>query len=393
MSGYRIVDFTQVVSGPFAAMLLADQGAEVIKVEPLTGFGDMTRLPAFSKGGISAFYVNNNRGKKAVSLNLTTEEGRAIALELCGTADIVMQNFRPGAMDRLGLGYEAIKAINPNVVYCSISGFGPDGPYSARPVLDPVVQGLTGMISRQLNPHVPFPDLVRNLISDKSSALTAAQAITAAMLVRERDGIGQFIEVPMLDATMYFFWPDGMMDQTMLDDDASPGFLLSTIYNLTECADGHIVYFVASDPMRLSLFEALGHPEWGEDERFSSMTALSNEGNFAALGERLAGRFLEMTKAEALAAMIEHDVPCGPILDADEALADPQLAHNETMATWHHPTAGAIRQPRPAARFSETPAAVAEHASVRGQDNDEILASLGRSPGQIAALREAGAIE
>jgi len=262
----------------------------VIKVEPLVGMGDMTRLPAFAKGGLSAFYLNNNRGKRSIALDVTTDEGKAVLLELAGQVDIVMQNFRPGAVDRMGVGYEAVKAINPGVVYCSISGFGPTGPYADRPGLDPVIQGLTGMVSRQFNPEVPFPDLVRNLIADKSTALTVTQAITAALLVKEKTGAGQHVEVPMLDAAMYFFWPDGMMDQTLIDDDASPGFLLSSVYSLTEASDGKFVYFVATDAMRHALYDALDHPEWKEDERFATMAAMTNPENFAAIGAASARR-------------------------------------------------------------------------------------------------------
>ena len=188
LDGYKILDLTQVVSGPLAAMLFADQGADVIKVEPLNTLGDLTRLPAFQKGGLSAFYMNNNRGKRSLALDLQTDEGKAVLLELAAECDIVMQNFRPGAVERLGVGYEQVKAVNPEVVYCSISGFGPDGPYADRPVLDPVIQGLTGIVDRQLNPDIPFPDLVRNLIADKSTSFTAAQAISAALFAR---GLGQ----------------------------------------------------------------------------------------------------------------------------------------------------------------------------------------------------------
>jgi len=393
MDGYKIVDFSQVVSGPLATMLLADQGADVIKVEPLYGPGDVTRLLAYAKGGMPAFYLNNNRGKRSIAMNLGSDEGKQIALDLCRDADVVVQNFRPGAMERLGLDYDAITAINPNVVYCTVSGFGPTGPYSDRPVLDPVIQGLTGVISRQLNPEVPFPDLVRNLYADKSSALTAAQAITAALLVRERSGEGQYVEIPMLDATMYFFWPDGMMDQTLTDEDASPGFLLSSIYSLTECSDGKIVYFVTSDPMRHALYDALDHPEWKEDPRFDSMQAIANPENFQALGVLLNEIFLSLTVEDVLARLIAADVPCGPILSAEEAIADPQIVHNETLQTWQHPLAGSVRQPRPAARFAKTPAAIAASASLRGQDNEAILTEIGRSVDDIAALREAGIIQ
>ncbi|MEE2768922.1 MAG: CoA transferase [Actinomycetota bacterium] len=392
LDGYRVLDLSQVVSGPLAAMLLADQGAEVTKVEPTTGLGDVTRLPGFAKGGMPAFYLNNNRGKRSVAIDISSEKGREIVLELAARSDVVLQNFRPGAVDRLGIGYEDIRSINPDVVYCSISGFGPDGPYSERPVLDPVIQGLTGVISRQINPEIPFPDLVRNLYADKSTALTAAQAITAALLVRERGGGGQHVEIPMLDACLYFFWPDGMMDKTVLDPDTTQGFLLSTVYNLTDCADGKIVYFVVNDTQRHSLYEAVGHPEWKEDPRFCDMTAITNAENFQALGVLLAEAFSELPMAEVLDRLIAGDVPCGPILDADEVLEDPQVRHNDSVVIWNHPVAGRIQQPRPAARFSTTPANVAASASLRGADNDQVLAELGRGEDEIAALRASGVI-
>ncbi len=392
LDGYKVVDLSQVVSGPLATMLMADQGAEVIKVEPLTGFGDVTRLPSFAKNGMPAFYLNNNRGKRSLGVDMSTDDGRQIVLDLAADADVLVQNFRPGAVDRLGISYDDIRAINPNIIYCSISGFGPTGPYAARPVLDPVIQGLSGVISRQLNPEIPFPDMIRNLFADKSTALTVSQAITAALLVRERGGGGQHVEVPMIDACLYFFWPDGMMDKTLMDDDASPGFLLSQVYNLTDTADGKIVYFVINDPQRHALYRALGHPEWVEDPRFCDMAAITNPDNFQALGVLLAEAFAEIPSAEVLERLIEADVPCGPILDADEVLVDPQIVHNGSLAEWDHPIAGRVRQPVPAARFSSTPAAVAASGSLRGEDNEEILTALGRTAEQIAALREAGTI-
>ncbi len=393
LDGYKILDLTQVVSGPFATMLLADQGADVIKVEPVSGLGDITRLPSFDKGGIGAFYMNNNRGKQSISLDLSQEEGREIIKRLVQETDVFVQNFRPGAIERLGLGYEDLAAINPNLIYISISGFGPTGPYSGRPVLDPVIQGVCGVISRQLNPQIPFPDLIRNLFADKSTALTVAQAATAALLVRERTGNGQFVEIPMVDACMYFFWPDAMMDLTMVDEDANGGILLSTVYNLTECSDGKIVYFAASDGQRAGVCAAVGHPEWAEDERFSSMAALAaNPQNFVVLGEMLADAFLLMTCDEAIEALIEADVPSGPVLTGEEAISDPQIIHNGTLVEWEHPDAGVVRQPKPAARFSATPAEPKYAAAHRGQHNEETLLGLGYSNEEIKQFKEAGTI-
>ena len=393
LDGVKVVDLSQVVAGPFAAMLLADQGADVIKVEPTTGLGDLTRLPSFEKGGLGAFYLNNNRGKRCLSVDLTQDVAKQIVLDLCRDADVFIENFRPGATARLGLGYDEVTAVNPDVIYLSINGCGATGPYSSRPVLDPVIQGLCGIIDRQVNPQIPFPDMVRNLFCDKSTALQAAQAVTAALFAREKGAGGQFIEIPMIDAGMYMFWPDGMMDMTMLDDDASGGIRLATVYNLTECSDGKIVYFAASDAQRNGVSVALGHPEWAEDERFNSMLALAqNPENFVLLGEMLAEAFAALTCENALARLVEADVPCGPVLTAEESMVAPQIVHNETLIEWEHPAAGTIRQPRPAARFSKTPAAAGATASLRGGDNDSILADLGRSADDITALRESGAI-
>ncbi len=392
LEGIRVVDLTQVVSGPLATMLLADQGAEVVKVEPSGIGGDVTRLPSFAKGGISALYVNNNRGKRSLAVDLTNNEGRQIVIDLVAKADVFIQNFRPGAIERLGLGYEELKAVNPELIYCSISGFGPDGPYADRPVLDPVIQGLTSMVSRQLNPQIPFPDLVRNLVADKSTAFTSAQAITAALFSRERTGQGQYLQIPMLDSCLYFFWVDGMMDLTMMDEDVSPGLRLSQVYSITNTADGQLVYFAATDKQRFGLLRALGRGELCEDERFSSLVAISNPENFSALGEIVAKEFEKITNEEIIPKLIEHEVPCGPILEGEETIEDPQVLHNEVLRIWEHQEAGKIRQPVPAARFSETPAEMRETAALLGQHNDEILEELNRDKETIERLRTEGVI-
>ena len=196
----------------------------------------------------------------------------------------------------------------------------------------------------------------------------------------------------MLDSCLYFFWPDGMMDKTLLDEDALPGFLLSSVYSLSEASDGKFVYFVASDPQRHALYDALGHPEWKEDPRFADMQAMTNPENFQAMGVLLSEAFATMTVEEVLSALVEHDVPCGPILEAEQTLVDPQVVHNESIVQWQHPLAGTVQQPRPAARFSETPAELAASGSLRGQDTEDILGELGRDADAIEALRASGVI-
>lgn len=390
--GVKILDLSQVVSGPMATMLLSDQGAEVLKVEPVRGVNDVTRSENFSKGGLAALFINNNRGKRAISLDLTLDAGREILLELAAQADVFVQNFRPGACDRLRVGYEDLRAVNPEIIYVSISGFGPSGPYADRPVYDPIIQGLSGLVSRQTNPEIPIPDLVRNLVADKTTALTVAQAISAALFHRERTGVGQHIEVPMVDAFVYFFWPDGMMDHSVIDEDATGGFLLSTVYRLTPTSDGRVIYFIANDAQRQGLYDALGHSEWSEDPNLATLAAAAASGSLEKLGALIAEAFLELTTAQAMEKMLEHDVPCGAILEPDQMLDDPQITHNETLEIWQHPEAGRIRSPRPAARFSRSPADLGRSAPHIGQHNEEVLAELGRTPEQIAALRKDGAV-
>jgi len=384
LDGIKILDLSQVVSGPMATMLLADQGADVIKVEPSNGSVDVTRSETFAKGGLSALFLNNNRGKRAISLDLTTDAGREIVLELAEQADVVVQNFRPGAVKRLGVSYEDIRARNANVIYVSISGYGPSGPYADRPVYDPIIQGLSGIVWRQLNPEIPIPDLVRNLVADKTTALTVAQALFR----RERHGEGQHIEIPMLDAFLYFFWPDGMTDNSLLDDDVSGGFLLSTVYRLNPTIDGRVIYFVASEKQRQNLYAAVGHPEWNDDPDIGSLAAAAASGNLEKLGAMIADAFLEMTTEEAMRSMLEHDVPCGQIHEPKDVMNDPQILHNKTLEIWQHPTAGKIQSPRPAARFSETPAELSRSAPLIGEHNDEVLSELGRSTEEIATLRK-----
>jgi crotonobetainyl-CoA:carnitine CoA-transferase CaiB-like acyl-CoA transferase len=374
-----------------ATMLLSDQGADVVKVEPVDG-QDVLRRPTFARGGFSAFFLNNNRGKRSLAVDLHRPEGRQVILDLAATADVFVQNFRPGVCDRMGIGYEDLRAVNPDLVYVSISGFGPTGPYADRPILDPVIQGLTGMVAYQVNPEIPFPDLVRNIVSDKSTALTVAQAVTAALLARERGAGGQHVEVPMIDATLFFFWSDAMVDLTMVGDGVTPGLTLGEVYRLTECLDGKLVYFAASTAHIHGVSTAVGHPEWCEDPRWCLEGFAEDPQNLLDYGQMTADAFASMSVADALAGLADGDVPSGPILEKAEVLDDPQVRHNESIVTWEHPEAGTIRQARPGARFSGTPAEMRLHASAKGFDTDEILAGIGRNAEEVRALRADGTV-
>jgi crotonobetainyl-CoA:carnitine CoA-transferase CaiB-like acyl-CoA transferase len=391
LEGVRVVDLSQITSGPFGTMVLAEQGADVVKVESPT-IGDLARWAPNSRNGVSSFVLNQNRGKRSIAVDLRHDAGRAVALDLMAGADVVVQNFRPGVIEDVGLGYDEVQARNAGVVYVSISGFGPDGPYADRPALDPVIQALAGVVHRQQSEAIPLPDLVRNIFVDKATSLTVAQSVCAALFRRTRTGQGDHIVVPMLDVGLYFFWPDGMMDMTFVGDGVAAGPRIVDLYQITHCADGQLVYYVATESQREGLYRAVGHPEWSDDPRFGSTAALLDEANRAALGQLLEAAFAALPLAEVLARLHEGSVPAAPVLAPEQVFDDAQVVHNGTLHTWDHPVAGRVRQPRHPVRFASSPTPVPEQVPVLGEHTDEILAEVGRSAAEIAALRAAGAV-
>jgi len=388
LEGVRVVEVAGVVSVPLATMVLADQGAEVVKIEP-PGTGDILRHAPFSSGGLSAMFAGCNRGKRSVALDLAHPEGRAAALALVAGADVFVENHRPGVLARLGLGEADLRAVRPDLIHVSVTGFGPDGPYSNIRVYDPIIQGLTGHIAVQVNPDIPFPDLVRTIVCDKASALTAAQAISAALFARERGAGGQHLEIPMLDAALAFFWPDGMMGKTFLSEQAVPGWTLAQVYRLTETADGHIVYFTAGDAEMVDLLIALGREDLSTDPMYCQLEV--RVANFEKVGAVLADEFRKWKTADLLERLRAHGVASGPVLSLDEVFEDRQVLHNETVRVRRHPTAGPMREPRPPVRFSATQADETPLAPLLGEHTDEVLTELGYDTTRITELRAAGA--
>ena len=389
LAGIRVVDLTQVLAGPTATMLLADLGADVIKVEP-PGAGDLSRLARFAKGGINSTVANANRGKRSIQIDLSTEAGRELGLRLLADCDVAVQNMRPGVMDGLGMGYEHAAAVNPEIIYCSMSGYGSSGPYAGRAAYDPIIQAVTGYVALQVNPEVPVPDLVRNGVVDKASGWMAALAITSALFARSRGGGGQHIDLSMFDTAVQFLWPDGGMADTLLDEDAGGGRRLATIYRLTPCADGHIVYFVVSDKQFHGLYRALGradwidHPQWGTHE--------GRRGMSEELGALLEEEFARWKVADLVPRMHENSVPCGEVAAVEDLHDDPHIRHNETLVEWDHPTAGRIRQARLAPRFSATQPEFRPSVPRLNEHAGEILAELGLGAGEIDDLRRAGVV-
>jgi crotonobetainyl-CoA:carnitine CoA-transferase CaiB-like acyl-CoA transferase len=392
LEGIKVIDVSAVISGPWCCQVLADQGAEVIKVEPRQ-IGDLTRIGAFRVGTVSAMYASANRGKSSVALDLSRPEGVAVFRRLAADADVVVQNFRPGAADRMGIGADALHAVNPDLVYVSISGFGPDGPYADWRVYDPIIQSVSGVVATQVSQDVPIPDLVRTLVCDKAAALTAAQAITAALFARQRGRArGQHLVIPMLDSALYYLWPDTYMGHTMRGPDVVGGAVLSQIYRLWQTADGFFVYFTASDAEFQGLCRALGRPEWVADPRFATPQARQARESQEALGELLREAFLGATTDELIAKLQAEQVPCAKVNSLDDVFTDPQVVHNRAIETWEHPVLGTVTQARPPVRWSATQHEPVWAVDQLGESTEAVLRAHGYGDDDLAGLRRAGVI-
>jgi len=387
LHGYRVVDLTSMVSGPQATMLLADQGADVIKVENPQG-GDHTRAAANRRGGFSASFLNNNRNKRSIVLDLKTEVGADVLKRLISTADVFVQNFRTGVIDRMGFGEDAVRAIAPDIIYVSISGFGDQGPLATKPVYDPLIQSVSGLASIQGGSDQERPRLVRTIVPDKLSGVVAAQAITAALLARERTGKGQHVRLSMLDAIVAFLWGSDMGSQTFVGDELPQQEAASFIDLIYQTADDYISAAVQTDREWTALTRALDHPEWLDDPRFKTPALRQKH-----INERLAMTqevLLTRPAAEWLERLAAEGVPCAPVLTRTRMIQHPQVVTNGIVVETDHPGAGRLRQARPAARFSGTPTAIRRGGPALGEHTDEILAELGYSDTDITALRTEG---
>ena len=384
LHGFRILDLSAVISGPYGTMILADQGADVIKVEP-PGTGDFTRSAGNKSGGMSASFLNNNRNKRSIALDLRHPDGVAVVKRLAATCDVIVQNFRPGVADRLGVGEAAIRAVAPTIIYVSISGFGEVGPFSQKPVYDPIVQALSGLASVQGGSDAERPRLVRTILPDKLTAITAAQAITAALLARARTGQGQHVRLSMLDAIVAFLWSSDMGGQTYIGKTVSQQRAASFIDLIYETKDGYMSVAVMTNDQWAALARAFGCHEWLADPRFATteLRDLYINDRLALIQSVLIGR----TTGEWMEILEPAGVPCAPVLTRSEMIHHPQIKAAGIVVESDHPQAGRLRQARNAARFSATTPELRFGAPLLGEHAVEILREAGFSDEECESLR------
>ena len=385
--GITVIEFSTMITASLAAMMLGEQGARVIKVEP-TDTGDPLRYIGAAKGGISSIFANCNRGKESIRLDLKSPGGQAVIREMATDCDVVIHNFRPGVMDKHGLGSERLRGINARLVYMAISGFGTKGPLSSAPAYDPVIQAHSGMTAAQGSGGQAF---IKNLMCDKLTAYTAFQAVSSALFVRERIGKGQHIDLSMLDSAMFFLFPDAFQNHTLLDEDVVAQPLLSDmLYDMTLTKDGGLTISAATEAQRAGVLRALGKESMMEDERFNSLEKLI--ANLQEYRGILAKSFSELTTNEALERLQKNDVPCARCHTLDEALSQEQLQASDSVQIQDHPLMGKLRTVRTPPRFNGEALSIGPPAPAYGQQTDAILESFGFDDRKIAQMREDGVI-
>ena len=388
LEGIRVLDLTRALAGPFCTLMLGDQGADVIKIE-MPGSGDDTRHwgPPFIEGE-SAYFLSINRNKRSLTLNFKEQEAREIFLQLAGDADVIVENFTPGVMSRFGLDYQKVKETNPKVIFCSISGFGQDGPYRTRPAYDQIMQGLTGIMSIT-GESAGDPQKVGVAIADIGAGMWAAYAVTTALFHREQNGEGQYIDVSMMDAHVAWltyqagsYFATGKAPRRV--GNAHPSLVP---YQSFMCQDGrYLNVAVGSDRLWERFCQAINRQDLREHPDYATNDGrVRNRANLVPLLQEL---FLTRSVEDWAQDLHAASVPCGPINDVAEVFADPQLLHREMCVEMAHPTLGTIKQTGIPIKFSQTPGGLDRPPPLLGEHNAEILGKLGYSESAIQRLAD-----
>lgn len=387
LAGIRILDLTTVLFGPFGAQTLGDWGAELIKVEGLTG--DQWRYTGqFRNRGMSGQFMAANRNKRSVAVDLKTPGGAEVLRRLIARADALVTNIRPAALERLGFGYEACKALNPRIIYAAATGFGQDGPWAKRPAFDEIVQAASGLASSIGSDDEPA--FVPSLVGDKLCGLALAGAVAAALVYRERTGKGQLVEVPMLETVAAFNSIEMLGGHAFVPPIGPAGYKRVKERRPVKTRDGWLTMLPYSGENWCTFFETVGHPECIEE--FSVRDPIKRAANIDAIYARMKKIALERTTAEWEALLLEIDVPHASFAKMTEVGEQPHLKAVGLFQKLEHPTEGTIQQARPPARFSESPAAIRRLPPTLGQHTREILAEVGYSDAEVEALLGAKAI-
>ena len=388
LEGLRVLDVTQVMAGPFCAMLLADLGADVIKVEPPAG--DSTREMPGAVGTDSPSFNAVNRGKRSIVLNLKTGDGRDAFLRLARTADILIENYRPGVMDALGLGFAALSALNPRLIYASISGYGQTGPDRGKGGFDLIAQGVSGIMSITGEPGGP-PVKAGVPLTDLSAGLFALVGIFAAVEHRHRSGIGQQVDTSLVDAgvALSVWEATEYFSGIGVPEALGSAHRMIAPYQAIRCADGYITLGAANERLFQRLSEVLGRPEWLLQPEFADNA--SRVANRKLLAERIEAITAEQPRSHWLALLEANDIPCGPINNYAQVFADRQVVARGMVVETEHPTLGRLETLGSPIKMSATPPDVSRRAPQLGEHTDEVLREAGFSTSEIAALRESGA--
>ncbi|MGI9438268.1 MAG: CaiB/BaiF CoA transferase family protein [Parvibaculales bacterium] len=391
LAGLRVVEMSTMITCSLAAMMMRSQGAEVVKVEPVL-MGDPMRYVGSQKNGQSALFHNCNRGKRSLAIDLKNESGLEAVKRLAADADIMLNNYRPGVMDALGIGAEVMHALNPRLVNVSVTGFGTVGPLAHRPAYDHVIQGISGLTGMQGGDYEGDPDydFIKMLICDKVTAYTVAQAATAALVARASTGEGQHIDISMLHACLAFMWPDGMMGHTLHDDDVLDMPPMSESYQVLNTKDGSIACTALTDNHWEAILKLIDREDLKDDERFANLPARMM--NLPDIMKVLKAGVTELSMAEVMSAFEAADIPSTQCETRSTVSHNEQVQAIGALETYVTENMGKLTAPTPPVLFSGAATSLAEPSPSHGQHSREIMRELGFDNTAIDALAEKGAL-